>query len=191
MIGVAAIGACDRSHDSRPAPAAPAPEPSPAPQPTPTSTESAAPSAESPTLAVAQTVPAGIVVDHWTLGGRCTIDSINLVPQSTKPVDVKLGAPVKISGWAYDKAGTRLPDAVHVRFASRSGAYYWGTASIGARRDDVRKVEHLPDAMTGTGFELSFDSNLLPPGEYALVLLLRSGDNTYLCDNGRKLNVTP
>jgi hypothetical protein len=178
---------CDRKPENPPADLTPPP-----PRPTAAATvaaSAAAPEASAaPELPVSVKLPAGIVADQWTVTTSCTIDAINGPSMGTKPVALKAGNNVRISGWAYDSAGKKLPDAVHVRFASPSGTYY-ALTTLGGKRDDVQKAEHLPADLTNSGFELNFDAALLAAGDYSLILLIRSGEKTYLCDNGRKIHV--
>src|SRR5205814_1567045 len=104
---------------------------------------------------VSKTVPKGVIADHWSVGGKCNIEVINSEPKGMKPVLLKAGSPVKITGWAYDDAAAKLPDAAHLRFASPVGVFY-GTATLGIPREDVRKVNHLDPSLDGTGFSLTF-----------------------------------
>jgi len=156
-----------------------------------------APSAPAPTAnapakpAVTKTVPSGVVVDGWIAGGKCNLEYINGTLAQAAPVPVRVGTPLKIVGWGYDAVGKKLADAVHVRFASTGGGSYYGTAGTGIARDDVKKTQNLDAKSVASGFELNADLGDLAPGEYALTLLIRSGEKTYICDNGRKLQVVP
>jgi hypothetical protein len=151
--------------------ATPAPTPAPPPRP-----------------AVSRVVPTGIVLNNYIAGGHCNLEYINGHPVN-QTVPVKIGTNVRVAGWAFDKAGKKLPEAVHLRFDSKKEGVFYVTAATGIVREDVSKDLNLGASLGSTGFEASFDSGPLPAGDFALTLLIKSGDKTYICDNGRKIHV--
>ena len=179
---------CDRKKNDAPAervaPPAEAPRLPVPPAPVPTPAAPAKP-------AVTKTLPPGIVFGQWIAGGKCNLEYINDTLAQAAPIQVKVGTPLKMMGWGYDAVGKKLADAVHVRFASTSGSSYYGTAGTGLPREDVKKTQNLDAKSLASGFELRAELGELVPGEYQLTVLLRSGDKTYICDNGRKLQVVP
>jgi hypothetical protein len=192
VIGILACLACSLGCDRKKndAPAERVAPPVEAPRiPGPTTPASTATAPAKP--AITKTVPSGVVVDGWIAGGKCNLEYINGTIAQAAPIPVKVGTPLKIVGWGYDGAGKKLADAVHVRFASTAGGSYYGTAGTGIPRDDVKKTQNLDAKSVASGFELNADLGELAPGEYSLTLLLRSGEKTYICDNGRKLQVVP
>jgi hypothetical protein len=171
---------CDRRRDE------PQPVQAPLPAPTPPPVASAAAVPAAPVrLTVAKGPPDGVVVDGWVAGGRCNIETIN-EPAGKANLTVKPGVPMKVSGWALDPKGTKIPDALHVRFLSPTAGDYFGTVSNRFARDDVNKQNHA-EAGSTSGFSLDFDSNLLPPGTYTVTLIMLFGEKAYVCDNGRKV----
>jgi len=162
---VLSVTGCDKHRDDPP----PAPTEAPAPPP-----------------AITKGPPAGIVTDRWVAGGRCNIETINQ-PTGSAAVTIKSGTPVKVAGWALDPKGANLPDALNVRFLSSAGGEYYGTVTNHVFRPDVNAKNHVEPKDAKSGFELDFDSDLLPAGTYAVTLVMQFGEKAYICDNGRKI----
>jgi hypothetical protein len=187
MVAVAGVYGCDKHRDEPPAQAQEPAAPAPTPAPPPAAPASASAAAEAPAPVVAKKPPEGVVPDRWVAGGRCNIENINGPAQPNAPFVVKSGTHVKVTGWALDAKGSKLPDAVHVRFSSPTEGDYYGTVTNRLIRDDVNRDYHVQPKDVKSGFELEFEADQLPPGSYSAILVIAVGDKTYVCDNGRKV----
>lgn len=131
----------------------------------------------------------GISVGEMVVGGKCNIEFINDIQMSENVHELAKGISLKLKGWAMDDQKERLPAQVIVRFTDLRNKHFYAPVQIGLARDDVRFYFKLSDRVSASGFELKLETNDFPLGEYALTLLMRFDDKTYICDNGRKINV--
>ena len=149
----------------------------------------AAPPAHSGT-GIAKAVPPGIVEGVWEAGGKCNLEGIDGSAFAGKPLGLKGGLRAKITGWALDSQGAGAPDSVHLRFSSPDSGEYYCTAAERTVRDDVNSVHHVRSKTALSGFEATLDSDQLPEGTYGVTTVMRFGERTLICDNGRKVKRT-
>lgn len=130
----------------------------------------------------------GIVTGEMAAGGICNIEFINDVPFNNSIYDLK-NRTFRLVGWAMDEQKERLPEKVVLRLTNSKNKLYYAIAKIGLVRSDVKEHFKLSDRILKAGFDLNVDTHNLPSDVYSLILLLRFEDRTYLCDNGRKVNL--
>lgn len=131
----------------------------------------------------------GLKPGKWRAAGKCNIEFINGSLMGGRPYAIGRDKPLKLIGWALDDERARLPKELIVRFTSASDAKFYTLAQTGLMRSDVKDYFKLVDRLTASGFSLALKTPDIPPGEYALTLLMPFEDTTYICDNGRKILV--
>lgn len=71
----------------------------------------------------------------------------------------------------------------------KENANYFALAKAGFARTDVKDYFAVAEALVLSGFEMNFNLNDVPEGEYALNLIMEFVDAVYVCDKGRKVVV--
>lgn len=131
----------------------------------------------------------GVVTGEMATGGICNIEFINDVPLNNNIYDLFKDRTFRLVGWAMDEQKERLPEKVTVRLTGSENKHYYVSARMGLARVDVKEYFKLSDRVLEAGFDLNVDTQDLPADVYSLMLLLQFEDQTYLCDNGRKISL--
>jgi hypothetical protein len=158
--------------------------------PLPSNAETAAQS--TPTRAAAvQFVPANAPV-AWTAVSTCNFEQIDGQAYSGKPIGVKKGAEFLMTGFLFSAPSKSVPQAIRLRAISEDGAHAY-EAPVAGRYDrpDVPGYFKIGDWALHSGLEQLLSSQGLPVGKYHLLLVFEDKGQSYVCDNGRQLAVTP
>lgn len=120
----------------------------------------------------------------------CNLEGIGDQDFAAAPVQVVVGAPLVLRGWAGIESSQTVPASVVVRFEDNTDfTKAWQvTLPVTQKRDDVAKFNNAPSL--NTGFESPADLSALAAGSYRLYLTYASEGKNYFCDNGRKVELT-
>lgn len=113
--------------------------------------------------------------------GACFVDEINDTIVGTEPIVASAANPLRISGWAADPRGPRIPEQAWIRLYDRSG----GPGLLidmprNTERPDVAKALGDP-AYAKAGFRLAVSSGQLAPGEYTVAIVQQLGGELAVC----------
>jgi hypothetical protein len=135
--------------------------------------------------------PEGLVVTEHMTVRSCNLEYINGSTVDNRPTILNSGISVKMTGWVLDQKGAALADAIAIRFSCEKAGDYYAVASGGLRRPDVPRALHMDSNLSTSGFQLTFESSLLPEGEYVANVIFRAHDKAYICEYGRKVARIP
>jgi len=119
----------------------------------------------------------------------CNIEALHDAPPSDRPVPVQQGAALNASGWVVDEASHQAPAHVFILVQSgESKEFWWAPISGRMPRQDVATARN---STLLSGFKATLDTSTLPPGEYGVSTLFWQNGPTQICDNGRRIVITP
>lgn len=124
---------------------------------------------------------------EYLIGELCNVESIDGQTLGAEPF--QLSAPSSVRGWLADGSG-RVPEQPMLVLADENkNVANRYPLTLALSRPDVVKV--FPDKQIPgeSGFELRLDPTGLPSKSYRLYLIYRAGSQSYVCDNGRVVNV--
>ena len=146
--------------------------------------------AQWPSRIVSNIVNAGVKVGGLRAGGKCNIEYINGMPMDGKLYSLSREGSLILSGWALDEKNLRLPDSVIIRFKNiYSNKEFFAKAQIGLKRSDVQEHFKLSTNLVASGFRLITYLHDFASGKYDVMILAVFPDSTYVCDNGRKIQI--
>ena len=123
--------------------------------------------------------PAAIAGKAVSSGGKGIVDFVNgkALPSTNTAKVAKSEGLLLMEGWALDDDAKRVPETVIIELKAKSGgATYYAPASRKSRkRPDVAEHFNNPKYETG-GFTLSGDIQSVPPGQYAVIIIMVDGD---------------
>ncbi len=113
--------------------------------------------------------------------GACHIDEINDAIVGADPIVASSADPLRISGWAADPRGPRIPEQAWVRLFDRGG----GPGMLIAMQRNVERTDvarAMGDAAYAkTGFRLALAAGQLAPGEYTVAIVQQLGSDLAVC----------
>ena len=113
--------------------------------------------------------------------GACHIDEINDAIVGADPIVASSADPLRISGWAADPRGPRIPEQAWVRLFDRGGGPGMLIAmQRNVERPDVARAMGDP-AYAKTGFRLALAAGQLAPGEYTVAIVQQLGSELAVC----------
>ena len=118
---------------------------------------------------------------------NCNLENINGAKfDATKTVYGK--NPITLNGWVVDPKQRDAAELSWIEFV-RSDEHDDFVAPIHfrIRRSDVQELLHGRRGYAMAGFISKIDTSLLPSGAYHLLVVYKSSDSYYLCDNGRNI----
>jgi len=151
----------------------------------------AAPTPVAKPMVAAQLVPAPVSVPYaaWS---TCNMEHVDGQAFSSQPSGVKAGHDFTIDGYAFIESRQSVPKDIKLRVLSAGSALAW-EADIKGRvnRPDIPQYFKLGEWAAGAGIEQLFSSAALPPGTYHLLFTASDGDGKLICDNGRRIAISP
>lgn len=121
--------------------------------------------------------------------GACYIDEINDAIISADPIVASSADPLRISGWAADPRGPRVPEQAWVRLFDRGGGPGMLIAmQRNVERPDVARAMGDP-AYAKTGFRLALAAGQLAPGEYTVAIVQQLGSELAVCTAVARLSL--
>ena len=179
ILGISLAG-CDKSGQ-------PEAESAPAPAPVaPAGPEVAAPAPVA--VAKGTEIPsalfkAAMVSTHG--GGHCPISDFDPAIVSAKGV-VKRGAKLQAFGWASDQQD-KVPEVITLVLQGEK-IFGFATSSAKLERKDVVATTGIADLLN-SGYIVDLDLSQIPAGSYLLSVMQKTGDEQFLCDAGRRLDI--
>ena len=113
--------------------------------------------------------------------GACYVDEINEAIVGAEPIVVASTAALRISGWAADPGGPRIPEQAWIRLYDRGG----GPGLLiemprNVERPDVARALGDP-VYAKAGFRLALAAGKLAPGEYTVAIVQQLGGDLAVC----------
>ena len=113
--------------------------------------------------------------------GACYVDEINDVIVGADPIIASSAEPLRISGWAADPRGPRIPVQAWVRLYDRgTGPGLLIEMPRNIERPDVAKALGDP-AYAKAGFRLALAAGRVAPGEYTVAIVQQLGSELAVC----------
>ena len=111
----------------------------------------------------------------------CYVDEINEAIVGAEPIVASSADPLRISGWAADPRGPRIPEQAWIRLFDRGG----GPGLLiemprNIERPDVAKALGDP-VYAKAGFRLALAAGKLAPGEYTVAIVQQLGSELAVC----------
>lgn len=120
----------------------------------------------------------------------CNVEQVNGQPFGAAPAQVSRAQPVSISGWGVDKEAGSAASEAELWLINAADAATHAIPLVTALREDVATSFGLDPAVAKPGLSATFDVAGLAPGDYKLLLVLRtSGKAAASCDNGRVVTI--
>jgi hypothetical protein len=125
-------------------------------------------------------------------GPSCNLEVIAGVNTTEPKIEVKAGSSMSVSGWMYSAPTQSVPVNRYLRVETEDGASAWETI-LGKHLDrpDILPWFNIGDWALSSGFEQDVALGKLPAGRYHLLLTYTENGQTFVCDNGRLVTVTP
>jgi hypothetical protein len=163
------------------------PAPAQASKPAADATPSAAATPEQPVTPALKELDAQARKAKLTQARLCnieTVDGAKPTAEATFPADV---TSVAFTGWIGDETTGKRPENARLLLQTLNRSRAW-EQSVGdaIMRKDVAKAVNIPTLEDG-GFKVTVDLSGLPIGEYRVMLLYGNGDQSFICDNGRRV----
>lgn len=162
------------------------------PAPTPAAAQPAAPAATTPAQPIVQApalkeLEADARKVKLIQGRLCNIETVDGEKPTAEAAVPKDVSSVAFSGWIGDEAtGKRADNArVLIQTPDRSRAWEQTVGDVIIRKD-VAKAMNIPTLEDG-GFKVNVDLSELPVGEYRVLLVYANGNQSFVCDNGRRV----
>lgn len=118
----------------------------------------------------------------------CNLETVGAVTFGSQPLPLKPDEQNMFKGWV-DASGLTQP-SYWLRFESQSASRYLQVpVTLTIQRPDVASAH--AGAPLVSGFDVTLPAGSLPSGEYHVYLAVISAGGTYVCDNGRHIDVAP
>lgn len=119
---------------------------------------------------------------------NCNLEGAGKVEFGAQPVSLKASEKSGFAGW-IDASGLAQP-TYWLRFDNQPASHHFQMpVTLTVQRPDVASTH--PGAPLVSGFDVDLPADSLPVGEYHVYLAASADGQTYACDNGRHVDVTP
>jgi|SRR5690348_2149440 len=118
----------------------------------------------------------------------CNLESVGSITLGQQQVKLESKEPNAFRGWVA--ASAQSQPSYWLRFEDRSrDRYLQLRIKLTTERPDVVSIDSAAPLISG--FDVNLPANSLPAGNYHVYLAAAAGNLTYICDNGRQIQIEP